>query len=908
MTPELIADVALRATIQKGESAVFSYRVPARLRGLAQPGQLVWAPLRRQRVQGVILSVYRPENAADSAPSASLRELIDLADPEATLTPDGLRLADWVAETYRVPLYEALALLLPPGVSQEADVTWRATPTGISVDLGALPERERAILYYLRMHGEMTERDLRRELRGSDTDLRDAYASLHERGLLMRGAALSAPRARPRLERLARLLVSPDSIETTLTDLNRAPKQQAVIRWLTEHDVDPALAAAQLDEAIGAPSMHAPQSVPNETNGASAAYPVQEIYSATGANATLLRVLEEKGLIALESRQVRRDPLAGDGVPPDQPPPLSNGQRQVWEPIVVALDQFGPWSKEQGATPNNATPAPDDAVQASSSKPQTHKIFLLHGVTGSGKTEIYLRSIARALRLGRQALVLVPEIALTAQLVRRFAARFPGQLAVLHSGLSLGERYDEWRRLRRGVARLAIGSRSAVFAPLPELGLIIIDEEHEPTYKHDGSPRYHARDAARRLAELTSSVLILGSATPSVESYYAAQTGRYTLLAMPERVGSTLGADGRLRTRTLTLPAVRLVDMRRELQSGNRSIFSQPLQNALAGALERGEQAILFLNRRGAASFVMCRDCGHVITCPACSGPLVLHYDKEPTEDQANAAHNPQNTLLICHACNYHAIVPTICPQCLSPRIKAFGVGTQRVEEEVRRLFPAARPLRWDRDSVKGKGAHGRMLDQFLRHEADILVGTQMIAKGLDLPLVSVVGVVAADTSLHLPDFRSGERTFQLITQVAGRAGRRNAGAQVLIQTYTPEHYALLTAQEHDYHAFYIQEIAFRRQTGYPPFGRLVRFVYASGSEAACQRATAELAERVRTLAERMRLDDWGLIGPAPAFLSRIRGRWRWHLLLRVHDPLPILTALGPLTGWMVDVDPAHVL
>ncbi len=893
MSPELIADVALRATLKAGTTAIFSYRVPPRLQRVVLPGQLVWVPLRRQRVQGVVLATYtaEPRAAREGGDQAALRDIADLSDPEATIPPAGLRLARWVAETYAAPLYEALALFLPPGVAQEADVTWRATPAGLTIDLGGLPERERAVLYYLRTHGETTERELRSELRGSDGELREAYLLLYERGLLARGAELSAPRARPRIERLVRLCVPPEQVAATLDDLARAPKQQAVIRWLAERtDQTPARTgpSAVASEQFGTVAVDPPLAV-----SWAGMVALKELYTATGANATLLRMLETKGLIAFGQREVRRDPLAGDGVPPDMPPPLTAGQRGAWERIAAALDRL---------------PAlrPDDAqsLAAAAERPPNlpPRVFLLHGVTGSGKTEVYLRSIARALRLGRQTLVLVPEIALTAQLVRRFAARFPGQLAVLHSGLALGERYDEWRRLRRGVARLAIGSRSAVFAPLPQLGLIIVDEEHELTYKHDGSPRYHARDAALRLAELTGSVVILGSATPSVESYYAARTGRFTLLEMPDRVGSTLGADGLLRTQTLSLPPVRLVDMRRELQSGNRSIFSRPLQQALAQALERGEQAILFLNRRGAASFVMCRDCGHVVACPACSGPLVLHYDdRDPGEAQ-------QTNILMCHSCGYRDNVPLVCPQCLSPRIKAFGIGTQRVEEEVRRLFPSARPLRWDHDSVVGKGAHGRFLDQFLRHEADILVGTQMIAKGLDLPLVSVVGVVAADTGLHLPDFRSGERTFQLLTQVAGRAGRRSAGAQVLIQTYVPEHYALQAAQEHDYHAFYTQEIAFRRQTGYPPFGRLLRFVYASGSEATCQQAALELAERLRSIVARLRLEDWGLVGPAPAFLRRIRGRWRWHLILRVADPRPILAALGPLYGWSIDVDPVHVL
>jgi primosomal protein N' (replication factor Y) len=837
-----------------------SYRIPARLQALVHPGQLVWVPLRSQVVQGVVMRIY---NASQQpANGHTLREIDDIADPEASIPPAGLELAGWLADACHTPLYDALALLLPPGVSQQAEVTWRVTPDGLAASLGALPERERAVLYYLRTHGETSERDIERVLASSKQGLREAYTLLQERGLLARGTSPGAPRARPRRERLVRLLLSPDELNTTLDSLTRAPKQQAVLRWLA--------AAAQPD------------------------VPVSEVYAATHANLAVLQALASKGLLELEEREVWRDPLAHTAVAPDQPPPLTAGQRRVWEPLAAALD---------------ATRRNEDAD--TSPQDDTHKMlshtFLLHGVTGSGKTEIYLRAVARALRLRRQALVLVPEIALTAQLVRRFAARFPGQLAVLHSHLSAGERYDEWRRLRRGDARLAIGSRSAVFAPLPDLGLIIVDEEHEPSYKHDGSPRYHARDVALQLGALTGSIVMLGSATPSIESYYAAQQGTMTLLSLPERIGSVPGADGLPRTQPLPMPPVRLVDMRHELYHDNRSIFSQALQTALAQVLERGEQAILFLNRRGAASFVMCRDCGHVATCPRCTGSLVVHYDEQANTDAAHSQNTPQ-PILICHACNYRALQPAFCPNCLSPRIKAFGIGTQRVVEEVHSLFPQARPLRWDRDSMTGKGAQDRMLDQFLRNEANVLVGTQMIAKGLDLPRVVLVGVVAADTGLYLPDFRSGERTFQLLTQVAGRAGRRSAGAQVIIQTYAPEHYALRAAQEHDYRAFYLQEIAFRRQTQYPPFSRLVRFIYSSSSSAACQRAAGDLAEHVRTIAERLCLENWGLIGPAPAFFQRMRGRWRWHVLLRVGDPLPVLAALGSLPGWTVDIDPLHVL
>ncbi|MBK9942455.1 MAG: primosomal protein N' [Kouleothrix sp.] len=912
MPPELLADVAVRATIP-GAEPVFTYRVPARLHAFARAGQLVWAPLRRQRVQGIILDLYRqgedgtwafagglpgaperpspldrlrPDPDALAVPDAPvLRDLIDVADPEAALTPAQVRLARWLSGYYRAPLYDALALMLPPGVAQQAEPTWRATPAGMDADLGALPERERAVLYFLRQRGEQTERELRSVLRGGDAELRESYYGLYERGLASRGAALSSPRARPRTERMVRLLAGPAQLAQAIDDLKRAPKQQAVLEFLRER-LYAEVAGAVAPAGDRPPALQAAEPPPP--------YPAGALYAATGADLATLRALERRSLLELTLREVRRDPLAGDAVPPDIPPQLTPAQARAWQPIADALDRS---SAFKGL--NSELSDDQRKTQNAELKP-----FLLHGITGSGKTELYLRAIGRALRHGRQALVLVPEIALTAQLVRRFAARFPGKLAVLHSGLGLGERYDEWRRLRAGTAMLAIGSRSAVFAPLPRLGLIIVDEEHEPSYKHDGAPRYHARDAARTLAELTGSVLILGSATPSVESYAAARAGTFALVALNERVGMAHDAHGLPRSVALPLPPVAIVDMRRELQQGNRSIFSRPLQQALAGALERGEQAILFLNRRGAAAFVMCRDCGHVIACPNCDTPLVLHYE-ESREPALPAAPDSE---LVCHSCNHRELVPALCPACWSQRIKTFGVGTQRVVEEVAALFPGTRTLRWDRDSVGRKGDHARLLDHFLRHESDVLVGTQMIAKGLDLPLVSVVGVVAADTGLHLPDFRAGERSFQLLTQVAGRAGRRSAGAQVVLQTYTPDHYALLAAQEHDYAAFFAQEIAFRRQTGYPPFSRLVRFVYTSGSDERGQRAAHELAAEVARIASMLDLGDWGLIGPAPAFFHRQRNRFRWHVLLRAADPGPLLEVLYLPPGWALDVDPVHVL
>jgi primosomal protein N' (replication factor Y) len=875
----LQAQVALKRPIKGNPDATLSYAIPIHLRDQVQLGQLVWVPLQNQFVQGVILSLaHSPSPNTDYR----LRDIADIADPEAIIPPIGLELARAVADHIFVSLYDVLTLMLPPGTAQTAAWTWRVTPAGLDADLASLPEQERGILYYLRKQGETTEQELQRVLHGSKQKLRATWEHLLERGFIAQGIQRSKPKVKPRMQRTARLLTTPEETPAILDKITRSTKQQTVVDWM----------AAQPTGELATPP----------------AIPVGEIYKATGGNLSVLRSLETKQILELETREVWRSPLVNEYVPPDSPPPLTTGQRQVWEQVAQALDTLFPSPAPPAPVPIQSKGEPQHLHHPVVKEGQG-RIFLLHGVTGSGKTEIYMRAVARVLRRGLQALILVPEIALTAQLVRRFAARFPEHLAVLHSQLSAGERYDEWRRVRQGKAQVVIGSRSAIFAPLARPGVIIVDEEHEPSYKQDDHPRYHARDVALMLGALAKGVVILGSATPSVESYYAANQGYYTLLSMPERVGTIDRGDGLIRSQPLPLPHVALIDMRRELEQDNRSIFSRPLQTALAEVLEQGEQAMLFLNRRGAAAFVMCRDCGYVATCPSCGTSLVLHY--------ADHYESPNTTsTLACHACSHREIVPSFCPQCLSPNIKSFGVGTQRVEQEVVRLFPHARPLRWDRDTATGKGAHSRLLDQFLRHEADVLVGTQMIARGLDLPRVSLVGVVAADTALFLPDFRSGERTFQLLTQVAGRAGRRSSGAKVIIQTYTPEHYALQAAREHDYRHFYQQEIGFRRQAQYPPYGRLVRFLTMHKSQATAAHAAETLAGTLHAAIKRNHLAGWRVIGPAPATIQQIRGRWRWHLLLRIPSDIPdttttlatLLDEFSPMSGWTIDVDPVHVL
>ena len=508
---------------------------------------------------------------------------------------------------------------------------------------------------------------------------------------------------------------------------------------------------------------------------------------------------------------------------------------------------------------------------------QESEVFLLHGVTGSGKTEVYLALLDQVLASGGQGLVLVPEIALTPQTVGRFAARFPGRLAVLHSALTEAERAAEWWRIRRGEADIVVGPRAAVFAPLPRLRLIAIDEEESSAFKQERIPRYHAPTVARWLADRTRSVLVLGSATPSVVTYAAALAGRAHLLELPHR------AQGR------PLPPVTVVDMRGEIAAQHFSPLSRALQAGVVGSLERGEQSILFLNRRGLSTFVLCRDCGQARECPHCSVALVYHASLGRLQ---------------CHYCGSTEPLPRRCPACGSRYIKSFGVGTERIEQEVRALFPSARVIRLDRDVMKTPDAADLVFDRMRSGEADVLVGTQLVAKGLDLPNVTTVGVVNADTGLHFPDYRSSERTFSLLTQVAGRAGRGSAASEVFIQTYTPDHPAIRHARYHDYRGFYREERAIRAQYRFPPYAELIVATYGHRDEARAEREAKAAAEHLSATIALLNLGDIEVLGPSPAFVYRLKDEFRFEVTLKGSDLHRVADGLPRGRGWVLDVDP----
>jgi primosomal protein N' (replication factor Y) len=533
------------------------------------------------------------------------------------------------------------------------------------------------------------------------------------------------------------------------------------------------------------------------------------------------------------------------------------------------------------------------------------------------------------LQQGKSAIILVPEIALTPQTVRRFIARFPNQVGLVHSKLSAGERYDTWRRARSGLLSAVVGPRSALFTPFSNIGLIVVDECHDQSYyQSETPPAYHAREAAVIYARQLGAVCILGSATPDIVSTYRAAQGDWIPLSLPARIlahkdairrqmatldtlppSETARPKAVFRTlekdaETTELPPVHIVDMREELKAGNRSIFSLPLQRALKNILDHKQQAILFINRRGMATYIFCRDCGQALKCPRCDIPLTYHLN---SAGKSNRRTSQGTSGLICHRCHYRRQLPKKCPSCGSSRIKQYGTGTERVEAQVKSLLPQATTVRWDWETTRKKGAHDVILEHFANHQADILIGTQMLAKGLDLPLVTLVGVVLADVGLNLPDYRATERTFQILTQVAGRAGRSPLGGQVILQTFQPDHYVIKTAAGHDYRGFYRQEINHRRELGYPPYARLVRLEFRGTDETSVEAQAVKMAGQMRHWIEKGNHQNTDLIGPVPCFFARTGGIFRWHIILRSPDPVSVLRN-KPLGDCRVEVDPPSLL
>jgi primosomal protein N' (replication factor Y) len=803
-----------------GGARRYTYAVPASLADL-EPGEAVLVEFGRRQALGLILGdARRPEGIVAKPIAGRVR-----ADGPL-LPPLALALVGWIADHYLAPPALVLRAMLPPGLLERLELLAERTaappPPGLpAVELDLLDQLER---------GPRPIRDLV-AAEGRPALVR-RLRSLAEASLVTLDWTLLAAGAGPRYERWVRLTAIGREMAATIGVGGRpsgralGPRQAAALAELLEAASpaagpdDPGLPAAPLGDHHG-----------------------------TGAIAGLAR----RGLVDVDVRERPRRPLA------NRP---------------VGLRGARPSGAELTAPQSEAVALARAAIAAGDPTP-----LLLDGVTGGGKTAIYVEAIVAALERGRRALVLVPEIALAMPLVDRLRSDLAVRVALVHSGLGDGERADEWRRIRAGDVDIVVGTRLAVFAPLADVGLIVVDEEHDAAYKSDRTPRIQARDVAIRLAELAGAAIVLGSATPAVESVGRAREGRYRRVVLPSRP-------------TGARPVIEVVDLREELRAGNRGLLSGRLVEAIE-ALDRanGDQAILTINRRGTASVVLCRDCGYVQTCPECERPLVYHQ---------------AGTTLRCHHCGRATPIATRCPNCRSPRIRYLGGGTQRVEDEVRRRFPDLRVARLDRDVVERRGAAERVVDAFAGGRVDILVGTTLVTKGLDIPAVTLVGVVSADIALNLPDERAAERTYQLLAQAAGRAGRGDRAGLAIIQTYQPDHLAIRAVADDDAAAFYDGELALRRRFGSPPFGRLVKLTVGIVDREAAERDATAMAERLRARASE-RGQDVAVLGPAPAYIAKRADRWRWNVILRGPDPVALLDG-GLDPPWSVDVDPETLL
>jgi primosomal protein N' (replication factor Y) (superfamily II helicase) len=805
-------------------SGIFDYIVPPELTTQIQAGCLVVAPFGNQTAQGIVIEL------TDSSSIQNPKAIIDLLDPAPVLTPPQIALATHLAESTLNPLAAIVGLMIPTGLSQQADINY---------ELRIRDYEDKTSKVATRLIKLLTERGV---LRGRQidshfpkVDWRKTANLLVKKGVLSTRNILPPPRVRPKYVRVAQLSVKPEAAEDGMGSLGSTKqtlaRRQAALRFLIQQ--------------------------PDAIN-------LSWIYAETGCKLADLQELEERGLIRLFENEIFRDPLGK----------IESGREDKNEQIKLTSEQ---------------ETALAQIVDTIADHPISKIQYLLYGVTGSGKTEIYLRAAEEVIKRGRQAIILVPEIALTPQAVRRFLARFPGQVGLVHSKLSEGERYDTWRRARDGKLNVIIGARSALFSPLPNIGLIVADECHDSSYYQAEPPFYNAVTAAQAYARLCGAVCVMGSATPTVEQRFQAtssplQNGEgpgVRVLDLPNRVTDSI------------LPPVQVADMREELKNGNRGIFSRSLAESLAETISRGEQAIIFLNRRGTATYIFCRDCGHVLKCPNCETPLTLHLE--------NKEH------LLCHHCGYTRKRPGKCPQCNSDQIREYGLGSEKVEADIKSMFPQARTLRWDWDTTRRKDAHEIILTHFANHQADVLVGTQMLAKGLDLPLVTLVGIVLADVGLNFPDPFASEKVFQTLTQVAGRAGRSARGGKVILQTFMPEHYAIQFAAGHDVNGFYKRELEYRKQLGYPPFAKLARLEYRNADNVKAEAETNKLADRLKVKIEAEDRRQTELIGPVPCFFEKENGEYRWQIILRGPDPASLLRDVR-LGDWRVEIAPISLL
>lgn len=841
---KVIVDVPVRDTDRP-----FDYLIPESMRAWIEVGSRVGVPFGHRTVQGFVVGL-EPEPAAAGMKLKAIQEVLDVIPP---LSEELVELAGWMSRRYACRMITALQVMVPTALKGKAERF---------ISLGTPQPKEPEDLY----SGGLFELELEpfggeraildfvekkgevtsKQLSRQFPDSAPVIKSLLRRGVLQENQSIK-DKLQIKTLKAVDLAVTPDEAEAALASFApKAQRQREVLQFIVEMKEMLPLA-------------------------------LKDVLATMQVSAATVKGLADKGYITIEDKEAFRDPYRGRWFKPSDPLPLTAEQQNAYDRIVSVLDA------------------------------QRHGVFLLHGVTGSGKTEIYLQSIQRCIEQGRQAIVLVPEISLTPQMVERFKGRFGDQVAVMHSRLSGGERYDEWRKIREGRAAVAIGARSAVFAPFAKIGLIIMDEEHETSYKQEESPKYHARDVAVQRAMQHGAAVILGSATPSLESYHSARSQANDEFApmLLEMKARALGNE---------LPGVQIIDMREELKEGNRSMFSRSLHQAVAARLERKEQTVLLLNRRGYSTFVMCRSCGYVAGCPECDISLTYHQ---------------KSNNLRCHYCGYAEPAPSVCPECGSEHIRYFGTGTQRVEEELAKLFPGIRVIRMDVDTTTEKGSHEKLLKQFRDKKADVLLGTQMVAKGLDFPDVTLVGVITADSALNLPDFRAAEKTFQLLTQVAGRAGRHQLPGEVMIQSYTPDHYSIIHASGHDYDSFVREELKHRRNLHYPPYCRLILVTLSHEQLPFLVRMAENMVSVLQGKArqkgwygslDRLTSDAFDVLGPVASPVPRIKNRYRFQCMIKWRGTIDAVglvreaaeqledTAQNPKLQISIDVDPQMLM